>query len=88
MEIRVAELRSLIDTEKEGAANVDGFLGIVRKYTDIQELTAEIIREFVERIYVYQAEKKDGKKLQRVRIVWNFIGELPMSAVPEKDKSA
>ena len=88
LEIRAAELNSLIDTEKKGAANVEGFLGIVRKYTDIQELTAEIIREFVERIYVYQAEKTDGKKLQRVRIVWNFIGELPMSAVPEKDKSA
>ena len=88
LEIRAAELKSLIDTEKEGAANVEGFLGIVRKYTDIQELTAEIIRAFVERIYVYQTEKKDDKKLQRVRIVWNFIGELPMSADPEKDKSA
>ena len=34
LEIRAAELKSMIDTEKEGAANVEGFLGIVRKYTD------------------------------------------------------
>ena len=88
LECRVAELQSLIDAETKRAANVNGFLAVVRKYTDIQELNAEIIREFVEMVYVHQAEKKDGKKLQRVRIVWNFIGELPMSAAPEKDKSA
>lgn len=29
--------------------NVDSFLGMVRKYTDITELTAEIIHSFVEK---------------------------------------
>ena len=88
LESRTAELKCLIDAEKEGATNVEGFLGIVRKYMNLQELTAEIIREFVEKVYVHQAEKKDGKKLQRVRIVWNFIGELPMPIVPEREESA
>ena len=35
--------------EKESALNVDHFLSLVRKYTDIQELTAEIIQEFIEK---------------------------------------
>ena len=50
-----------------------------RKYTEVQELTAEIIREFVERIYVYKAEKIDGHRVQRIKVVWNYIGELPSS---------
>ena len=40
------------DDELQGDSN-----SIVRKYTEIPELTAEIIREFVEKVYVYKAEK-------------------------------
>lgn len=49
---------------------------MVRKYTDIKELTAEIVREFVEKVYVYIAERVDGKRVQRIRIVWNCIREI------------
>lgn len=37
---------------------------LVRKYADIKELDAEIIREFVERIILFQAEKVDGHRQQ------------------------
>ena len=76
LESRVSELKSLIASEKENSANVDAFLSIVRKYSDIQELTAEIIREFVEKIYVYNAERVNGKRVHKIRIVWNCIGEF------------
>ena len=73
---RVKELREAISAEQESNANVDRFLALVRKYTDVQELTAEIIRAFVEKVIVHQAEKIDGHRVQKVRIVWNCIGEI------------
>ena len=79
----MTELKALIATEKE-SSNVDGFLSIVRKYTDIKELTPELIREFVEKVYVYKTERVDGIKIQRIRIVWNCIGEV---VLPHKEKS-
>ena len=85
LETRVAELQQLIAAERERAVNVDHFLALVRKYTDIQELTAGIIREFVKRVYVYQAERIDGKKVQRIRIEYNCIGEI---TAPKQRKSA
>ena len=91
LESRVAELKSTMTSEKESALGVDHFLALVRKYTDIQELTAEIIREFVEKIYVYKAERIDGKRVQRIRIVYNCIGDFdpPVSTpITEKEKSA
>ena len=78
LEQRVAELRTAISAEKETALNADHFLTLVRKYTEIPELTAEIIREFVNRVYVYKAEKVDGHRVQRIRIVYNCIGEFTM----------
>jgi hypothetical protein len=85
LEARAAELQKLIAAERERAVNVDHFLALVRKYTDIQELTAGIIREFVKRVYVYQAERIDGKKVQRIRIEYNCIGEI---TAPKQRKSA
>jgi hypothetical protein len=85
---QVNELKTLIDSEKESAINVDRFLSLVCKYTDVKELTAEIIREFVEKIYVHQMERIDGHKVQRIRIVWNCIGEFTPPAITEKEKSA
>lgn len=77
--------------EKESALGVDHFLTLVRKYTDVQELTAEIIREFVEKIEVYKAERVGGRRVQRIKIVYNCIGEFdpPVSTSTSKqEKSA
>ena len=91
LENRVAELKSTMTSEKESALGVDHFLALVRKYTDIKELTAEIIREFVEKIYVYKAECIEGRRVQRIKIVYNCIGEFdpPVStSTTKQEKSA
>ena len=85
LEGHVIELQTRIATEQGNTINVQRFLALVRKYTDIQELTAEIIREFVEKVVIHQAEKIDGRRVQKIRIVWNCIGEV---AVPAKEKQA
>ena len=89
LESRIRELKAAIGTVTENASNVDAFLKLVRRYTDIQELTAEIIREFVEKIYVYKAEHIDGKRVQRIKIVWNCIGEfIPPDKCKKDEKTA
>ena len=88
LEQRVTELRRAIAAEKETALNADHFLILVRKYTEIPELTAEIIREFVEKVYVYKAEKVDGHRVQRIRIVYNCIGEFTLPDTPTNEKTA
>mgnify|MGYP001154920589 CR=1 FL=1 len=74
----VRELKAAIGTVTERTSNVDTFLKLVCKYTDIKELTAEIIMEFAEKIFVYKAERIDGKRVQRINIVWNCIGKLTL----------
>lgn len=88
---RVDELRSIMNAEKESTLDLEYFLALVRKYIDIKELTAEIIREFIEKIYIHKAEHIDGRRVQRIKIVFNCIGEVdPLVPVPitEKEKSA
>lgn len=75
---RVEELQQFLDDATEKSLNADHFLSLVRKYTDIRELDAEIIREFVERINVFQAEKVDGHRQQRIQIIYNCIGAVDL----------
>ena len=86
LEQRQIELQEFIGKSKEQTLNVDSFLKVVRKYTDITELTAEIIRSFVERIDVYKPEKVPGTrtKKQTICIHWNFIGAVDIPAEHEK----
>ena len=88
LETRCTELRKMIIGENEKCIGADSFLKLVRKYTDVQELTPEIMREFVEKVYVYQAEKVDGHKTQRIRILWNCIGEFAPPASQKEEEMA
>ena len=78
LQSRVEELQWFLDDAKEKSLNADHFLALVRKYTGIRELDAEIIREFVERINVFQAEKVDGHRQQRIQIIYNCIGAVDL----------
>ncbi len=81
LEEQVAVLRKTLAAVKEQRINVDSFIAQVKKYTEVKELDAEIIRNLVKRIDVFTPEKVPGTrtKKQTVLIHWNFIGavELP-----------
>ncbi|MCD7947863.1 MAG: recombinase family protein [Oscillospiraceae bacterium] len=61
------------EKHKQSAAR---FLHVVRKYTDIYELTPIIVNELVEKIVVHQAEGRGKNRKQRLEIHYNFVGEL------------
>lgn len=88
LEARAAELESAIAAAKEERLNVDSFLGMVRRYTDITELTAEIIRSFVEKIEVKKPEKVPGTRTKKQTLViwWNFIGVVDIPEEPEEQR--
>lgn len=73
---RLAELRHIIDAAKEKSSNADSFLRLVKTYTDIKELNAEIIRTFIEKVCVYGNEKPWDRNTKKIKVIFNFIGEV------------
>ena len=73
---RVTVLEADLAEQGEKAANVGKFLAIVRKYTDIQELTPTLLREFVDRIIIHEPDRSSGKREQKVEIHYNFVGDV------------
>jgi DNA invertase Pin-like site-specific DNA recombinase len=73
----IPALEAEIANSSEKAVNVGRFLKIVRKYTDIRELTPEILREFIDRIEIHERSVKYGKNAtQQIDIYYNFVGLL------------
>jgi len=81
---RATVLKAMLDATKERALNIDRFLTRVKGYTDFTELDGEIIREFIEKIIVYKAEKVDGVRTQRIQIIYNCIGAVEIPKTHEK----
>ena len=88
LETRVTELKRLISAERNSMVNANDFVGIVKRRTEVNELTAEVIREFVEKVIVFKAETIDGVKAQPLKIIWNCIGEFAPPIASEIEKSA
>ena len=56
-----AVLRGEIEAEEQKSANVERFLSVVERYTEIPELTPCILHEFIEKIVVHAASDPKGK---------------------------
>ncbi len=59
------------------------FIGAVRKFLDMEAITAPLVHELIDHIDVYEAEGKGKNKTQRVVIHYNFVGYLE---IPENDE--
>ena len=89
-EVERAELKVKIFNLREQVANMqtvqhskDMFIGAVRKFLDMDTITAPLIHELIDHIDVYEAEGKGKNKTQRVVIHYNFVGYLE---IPENDE--
>ncbi|MEA4942191.1 MAG: recombinase family protein [Oscillibacter sp.] len=74
---KISELKADLESKETKAVKLTEFLKLVRTYTEIPELTATILNQFIEKILVYAPEKIDGKRTQRIEIIYNFIGQAP-----------
>lgn len=61
----------------EQESDVRTFVQEVRKYATIQELDEAVLNRLISKILVGEVRKVDGQRFQEVKIVYNFVGEIP-----------
>lgn len=83
LKAQVLLLREEIEAVESKSANVDRFLSIVDRYTEIPELTSHILHEFVEKIVIYAATDSHSKvnRRQQIDIYYKGISILEISKV-------
>ena len=71
---KINKLATTIDKTKQEEINLTAFIDKVKKYTEIKELTPEIVNELIDKIYVYEKIKLNGKKYQQIDIYYAGVG--------------
>ena len=82
MKALAGTLRKEIAAREEKKTDARNFVAVTKKYTDLQELDATVLREFIERIYVYEKDKQTNT--QELQIVYNFIGAFDFMQAAEQ----
>ena len=73
---RLEELHETISAEREKTDGAEHFIRLVKQFSQIAELTDEIVATFIEKVEVGVPEKVDGVKHQDVTVYYNFIGTV------------
>ncbi len=73
---KILELQFALSVSVQDEEKLSKFLKVVKTYTKIQELTPEILNSFIEKIYIGETEKYDGRKMQEVEIIYKFVGAI------------
>lgn len=75
----IGELQSLIDDGEQEAHDLRQFLKSVRKYTDPDKLTAEMLNELVDKIIVHAPDKSSGHRRQKIEIYYKAAGIIDIA---------
>ena len=82
---RAAELRQEIDTVAERGADVKRFVALVRRYSEISELTYENVHEFIDRILVHELNRETNTR--KIEIFYSFVGKVDSGEEPPESIS-
>ena len=73
----VKALKEELSAVQKETADINKFLRLVKKYTEITELKPEIVRTFIDKIYIHKGEKAQGGHRQTIEIIYNCVGAIP-----------
>ena len=73
----------LSESQIQGAG-METFMALIKKHARIKKLTPAILNKFIDHIDVHQAQKEQGRWIQRLDIYYNFVGKL---SIPDGSKA-
>lgn len=77
MEEKISDYTERIKQTAQGKEHAEKWVSLIRKYTNLTELTAPLLNELIEKIVVHEATKdENGKRTQELDIYYRFIGKI------------
>lgn len=73
---RLTAYQEKINAHNDNKKSVDDFLKLVSKYSNVTELTPQILLEFIDQILIHQSEKAENGTIQIIEIYYKGVGVL------------
>ena len=77
LEAQAITLKEKLLQTEQNRQGAERWIGLIRKYTDLAELTAPLLNELIDKIVVHEATKdENGSRLQEIEIFYRFVGKI------------
>ena len=73
---RYNEIQTLLANYAQQSRDAKEFADLVEQYTNITELTEELLHTLIEKVVVHEKEVIDGETVMRIDIYYRFIGKV------------
>ena len=79
LKTKIASINERMNNLGTMQQNKDRFISAIRRFMEMQQLTAPLLRELIDEITVYETEGVGKNRSQRIMIHYKFIGyiEIP-----------
>lgn len=86
LKVKLTTLLEENEKNKSFNNNINQFIELVEKYSDITELTTEITHAFIDKIIVHEKVKLEDGFKQELEIIYNFIGAVDIPRFDNLDE--
>lgn len=73
---QIVRLQEVLISQTESKENVDKFMQIIRRYTNLETLTTQLVNELIDKIIVHQPTGRGKNRQVMIELHYRFIGEL------------
>ena len=80
LKAKISDIRKQLGSLENQQMGIDAFIGAIRKFMQMETLTAPLLHEFIDHIDVFEAEGTGKNKTQRIKIYYRFVGYIEMPA--------
>ncbi len=82
LKAKISDLRQKLSAIGEMQYGKDAFISAIRKFMQMDTLTAPLLQELIDHIDVYETECVGKNRTQRVVIYYRFVGYIEIPEVP------
>ena len=69
-------LEGEIEDDAKQAVDVERFLNLAERYSELQELDAATVNELIDRIVIHNPERIDGRKHVTIEVFFTYVGRI------------
>ena len=76
LQTSISDLTEKLTKQQEDSLNISKFMARISKYTELPEITVEIVNELIDKIVIHKPTGTKRNRIIQIDIYYNFIGKL------------
>ena len=85
LQTSISDLTEKLAKQQEDSLNISKFMARISKYTQVSELTVEMVNELIDKIVIHKPTGTKRNRIIQIDIYYNFIGKLNNEKASQAD---